>query len=601
MNATGRLVSRLIPLPSEPAQVAAGLEFVTGDSRTAHFVAILGWDKNLQTTRARSWLTPGRIDSLLDKNSAAYANRRPTVKGLFEGAPEAIGNNLFWSAIYVPPYDLVFPNVTRAWAHNFGGWVVFEWDNFFNALLTSLEDRTQTYAGIKADLLGQTASGLVPNCVSASATTPDRSQPPVGAYCVWKIHQKYLDREMLEWAYQRLKKWHEWWRKDRGDGQPWRDGNRDGLLEWGSDRGSGESLAHRGISKAPKWESGMDDSPMYDDAEYDEHTYTMKINDIGLNSLYALDAECLSKIAASLGKEEDSRKFDMEYDEMKQRISTKLWNEDDGIFENRLWNGKFSHRLSPTSFYPLFAGIATQRQAERMLKGYLLNPKEFWGAYVIPSISRSDPAFSDQFYWRGSIWGLTNYMVYQGLKRYKFDSTSFEFAQKSFDLFMEDWRLNQHNNELYLASGGRGKGDPHYTFGALLLLMATEEYIDQNPWDGLRFGVLSPPSVGEFRGAIWNGHAYDVTVGSQRTALIRDGSLRFQADAGVVVRNYQMETSRLSFSLICERPTRITTTEFSSGEFQLKIDGKAAGIVKAQAGRITFDIRAGEHRVELSV
>ncbi len=586
MNATGRLVSRLIPLPSEPAQVAAGLEFVTDDSRAAHFVAILGWDKNLQTTRARNWLTPGKIDSLLDKNSAAYADRRPMIKGLFEGAPEAIGNNLFWSSIYVPPYDLVFPNVTRAWAYNFGGWVVFEWDNFFNALLTSLEDKAQTYAGIKADLLGQTASGLVPNCVSASASTPDRSQPPVGSYCIWKIHQKYLDREMLEWAYPRLKKWHEWWRKDRGDGQPWRDGNRDGLLEWGSDRGSGESLAHRGISKAPKWESGMDDSPMYDDAEYDEHTYTMTMNDIGLNSLYALDAECLSKIAAILGREEDSLRFAIEYDELKQRISTKLWNERDGIYENRLWNGEFSRRLSPTSFYPLFAGIATQRQAERMLKEHLLNPKEFWGAYVIPSISRSDIAFPDQFYWRGSIWGLTNYMVYQGLKRYKFDSTSFEFAQKSFDLFMDDWRLNQHNNELYLAAGGRGKGDPHYTFGALLPLVATEEYIDQNPWDGLRFGVLNPSSAGEFRGAMWNGRTYNVTVGVRRTALVRDGSLRFEADAGVVVRNYQVETSRLSFSVTCERITRITTTEFSSGDFHLTIDGKATGIVKGQGGRM---------------
>jgi len=601
MNATGRLVPRLIPLPSEPAQVTAGLEFVTDDSRTAHFVAALGWDKNQLTTNARSWLIPGKIDALLEKNSEAYANRRPTVKGLFEGAPEAIGNNMFWSAIYVPPYDLVFPNVTRAWAHNFGGWVIFEWDNFFNALLTSLEDRAQTYAGVKGDLLGQTASGLIPNCVSASATTPDRSQPPVGAYCIWKIHQRYLDRGMLEWAYPRLKKWHEWWRKDRGDGQPWRDGNGDGLLEWGSDRGSGESLAHRGISKAPKWESGMDDSPMYDDASYDEHTYTMKMNDIGLNSLYALDAECLSKIAAIVGNQEDSRKFALEYEQMKDLVRAKLWNEHDGIYANRFWNGEFSPRLSPTSFYPLFAGIATPEQAERMLKEHLLNPKEFWGTYVIPSISRSDPAFPDQFYWRGSIWGLTNYMVYQGLKRYKFDSTSFEFARKSFDLFMDDWRSNQHNNELYLASGGRGKGDPHYTFGALLPLVATEEYIDQNPWDGLRFGILRPSSVGQFRGAIWNGHTYDVTVGAQRTALSRDGNLRFEADRGVVVRQYQVSSSRLSFAVICEQATRVTTAEFASGDFHLKIDGHDSGITKVQGGRLNFDIPAGEHQVELSI
>lgn len=599
MNATGQLIPRLVPLTAEPVQVAAGVEFVTADSETAHFVAMLGWDKEQLASNAQEWLTSGKIDSLLNKNAKTYAERRPTVKGLFAGAPEAIGNNLFWNALYVPPYDLIFPNVTRAWATLFGGWVVFEWDNFYNALLTSLEDKAQTYAGIRADLLGQTASGFVPNCVSATSTTPDRSQPPVGAYCVWKIYQKYQDREMLEWAYPRLKKWHEWWLKDRGDGQSWRDGNHDGLLEWGSDRGSGESLVDRGISKAPKWESGMDDSPMYDDIGYDERTYTMKMNDVGLNSLYAVDAECLSKMATILGKDEESRQLASDYERMKQLINTKLWNEKEGIYENLLWNGEFSSRLSPTCFYPLFAGVASARQAERLLKEHLLNPKEFWGTYVIPSISRSDPAFSDQFYWRGSIWGLTNYMVYQGLKRYKFDITSFQFAQKSFDLFMDDWRLNQHNNELYLASGGRGKGDPHYTFGALLPLIAMEEYIDENPWEGLRFGIQSPPAEGEFRGAIWEGHRYDITVGPHRTALVRDGHLRFEANAGVVVRTYQTEIDRLSFSLTCERGARVTLAEFSSGEFLVKIDGKAAEKLSVTGGRLSFEVLAGEHRVEL--
>jgi putative isomerase len=176
---------------------------------------------------------------------------------------------------------------------------------------------------------------------------------------VWKVYQRRQDHDLLEWAYPRLKKWHEWWLSDRGDGQLWRDGNRDNLLEWGSDRGSTASVGGRGNLQDAKFESGMDDSPMYDDAIYDPRTYTMNLADVGLNSLYALDADCLARIAAILGKDADSRKFAAEYEHMKQLVREKLWNEKDGIYENRFWDGRFSSRLSPTNFYPMFAGIAT--------------------------------------------------------------------------------------------------------------------------------------------------------------------------------------------------------------------------------------------------
>ena len=54
-----------------------------------------------------------------------------------------------------------------------------------------------------------------------------------------------------------------------------------------------------------RWETGMDDSPMWDDAHYDNRTYTMDLNDVGLNSLYALDAESLAALAGTLGKDDE--------------------------------------------------------------------------------------------------------------------------------------------------------------------------------------------------------------------------------------------------------------------------------------------------------
>ena len=404
---------------------------------------------------------------------------------------------------------------------------------------------------------------------------------------------------MLEWAYPRLKRWHDWWLADRGDGQPWRDGNRDGLLEWGSDRGSMDSTGGRGFMQAAKYETGLDDSPMYDEVNYDSHTYTMNLHDVGLNSLYALDAECLSRIAALLGKTEDSQRLAAEYETMKKRVREKLWNDQDGIYENRFWDGHFSKRLSPTNFYPMFAGIATPEQAKRMIEEHLLNPKEFWGKYVAPTIARNDPAFPDQFYWRGDIWGPTNYMLYEGINRYRFDKVALQYAQKSYDLFMDDWRINQHNNEQYHAWGGNGVGDKHYTWGTLLCLVALEQYIDQNPWEGLRFGALDPPTGGEFRGAIWENHSYDIAIGPGRTELKRDGRLRFEANGAVVVRQYEQRSSRLSFTIKGEQPVQVTTAEFDSGEVNLRIDGRAAGKVGMARGLGRFDVPGGEHIVEL--
>jgi hypothetical protein len=339
---------------------------------------------------------------------------------------------------------------------------------------------------------------------------------------------------------------------------------------------------------------------MWDEAKYDPHTYTMNLADVGLNSLYTFDAECLAKIAAILGKEEDSRKFAAEYERMKQLVRGQLWNDKDGIYENRFWDGSLSKRLSPTNFYPLFAGIATPDQANRMVKEHLLNPQEFWGQYVAPTIARNDPAFPDQFYWRGDIWGPTNYMLYEGLNRYRFDQVALEFAQKSYNLFMDDWRRNQHDNEQYYSWGGTGGGDPHYTWGALLCLVALEQYVDVNPWEGLRFGALNPPARGDFRRATWMNHAYDISVGPDRTVLVRDGQERFEVNAGVVVRNYLASASRMTFSLNAERPVIVTTRELDEGDWNLKVDGKPTAKVHVQQGRASFQLPAGEHAVELA-
>jgi glycogen debranching enzyme len=117
-----------------------------------------------------------------------------------------------------------------------------------------------------------------------------------------------------------------------------------------------------------------------------------------------------------------------------------------------------------------------------MVTEHLLNPEEFWGQWVIPSIARNDPAFKDQDYWRGRIWGPMNYLVYLGLRNYhqpEIDRARQELSQKSLDLFLSEWRTNGHVHENYNGATGSGddvsNSDRFYHWGALLGLIDLEE------------------------------------------------------------------------------------------------------------------------------
>jgi putative isomerase len=117
-----------------------------------------------------------------------------------------------------------------------------------------------------------------------------------------------------------------------------------------------------------------------------------------------------------------------------------------------------------------------------MIREHLTNPNEFWGEWVIPSAPRNDPAFKDQNYWRGRIWGPMNYLVYLGLRNYGQHEVRAEFAQKSMALFEKEWKTNHHVHENYNAMSGSGddvtSSDRFYHWGALLALIQYEESND---------------------------------------------------------------------------------------------------------------------------
>ena len=407
-----------------------------------------------------------KIRAIIDRASEAY-HQSVARSGRAADVVDAIQTVLGWDTIYEPEGRRVLSPVSRVWSVNWGGYVIFDWDTFFAATMASIGDRDLAYADAIETLRSETQQGFVPNYArSGDWKSSDRSEPPVGSITVLGIYQRFHDRWFLREAFAPLLRWNIWWAKTR---------DMQGYLAWGS---NGDNMpadlddTARGTRAGAILESGLDNSPMYDDATFNATTHTLEFADVGLMSMYIADCDALATIADNLGETAAASEIRERATGYRTKLAT-LWDNNAGIFLNKdLHTGQFSSRLSPTNFYPLLAKAATPQQAEVMIKNHLLNPKEFWGEWVVPSIARDDPAFKDQNYWRGRIWGPMNYLVYLGLRNYNEPQVQRELAEKSYALFLEEWKKNGHVHENYNGITGAGddvtSSDRFYHWGALL-------------------------------------------------------------------------------------------------------------------------------------
>ena len=326
-----------------------------------------------------------------------------------------------------------------------------------------------------------TEEGLVPNFAQANGfASRDRSEPPVGAWVCREIYRAHRARWFLEEVYPNLSTWNRWWWKARR--------NNGNLLSWGSTPYEPTCDAYwekSGVNErfGASLESGLDNSPMYDDVPFDRERHVLQMWDVGLNGLYVADCEALADIADELGRSAEGKELRQRADTVRGAMSAELWDGKTGLFLNkRVDTGELSPRISPTNFYALLARAATPDQAEQMIREHFYNPAEFWGEWVLPSISRNDPAYTEQSYWRGRVWGPMNFLTYISLRCYGLDQARKDLAGKSKALLLKNWCAYGHVLENYNAETGDntvapGKmgGDSFYYWGGLLGTIALME------------------------------------------------------------------------------------------------------------------------------
>lgn len=281
------------------------------------------------------------------------------------------------------------------------------WDSAFHAIAMAQYDVEMAKNCIRSVLSQQREDGFIAHMMSPQGFISEITQPQVLSWGVWSVYQKDKDKEFLRECVPALAKFLIWTMKNR-------DKNDNGLLEWFTDPDYTECKCG---------ESGLDNCPRFD--------FDIEMDAIDFSTHLCNDAHYLSMIYEELGDKENAEYFRSVYESVEEKINALMWSEEDGLYYDRLFDGELTGVATPSSFLPMFAGICTQAQADKMVK-VLLDENRFWTAMPIPSMPK-DSEFYDIDMWRGCSWLNLNYFTIIGLKKYGYMEIAEELRKRTLE------------------------------------------------------------------------------------------------------------------------------------------------------------------------
>ncbi|MGC1619889.1 MAG: trehalase family glycosidase [Candidatus Acidiferrum sp.] len=161
-----------------------------------------------------------------------------------------------------------------------------------------------------------------------------------------------------------------------------------------------------------------------------------------LNSLLYKSEKDLEQMSATLGLNEDSEKWRQRAEQRKTAIQKYLWDSERGLFFD--YNFEKQARSTyeyVTTFYPLWAGLATPEQAREVVKqisiferpgGLVMSPYETGGQWDFPYA-----------------WAPNQLMADEGMRRYGLNEAADRVSYKFLSMVMENFQRDGTIREKY--------------------------------------------------------------------------------------------------------------------------------------------------------
>ena len=99
--------------------------------------------------------------------------------------------------------------------------------------------------------------------------------------------------------------------------------------------------------------------------------------------------------------------------------------------------------VTPFNLYPVWTGQLPDHIRDRLID-HLTNPQEFWGEYVLPTVSRAEPVYEPATMWRGPIWANINYIMIEALQLVGRTDLAESLLYKTLDLIASQAGIHEY-------------------------------------------------------------------------------------------------------------------------------------------------------------
>jgi glycogen debranching enzyme len=149
-----------------------------------------------------------------------------------------------------------------------------------------------------------------------------------------------------------------------------------------------------------------------------------KVQDVAVNCVYASGWRILGDLAGEFDKTLAAECYAHQRHAEAGILAT-LFSPQAGYFVTGYKDEKNKQCFHPVRtvqmLFPLLLDSISAQQVSTIIS-HLTDPKEFWTAYPVPSVSRAEaeynPIQNTDLLWRGPTWGFTNWFVMEGLQKH---------------------------------------------------------------------------------------------------------------------------------------------------------------------------------------